>query len=151
MPSFAFFITHLVLLIRRRRFAEINLWILLIGVVSVSYLARYGKIDSINYSALVVPAGISSPEKKVLILDDDIATYRTNQLASGFFDWNLSRSIFENPDVYENVLLVYNSLNNDPPDVIIDPNNVMEMFFRRIPALEKKYVRTSGNTYARRI
>lgn len=151
IPGFSFFITHLLLLVRRRRFAEINLWVLLISVVTISYLARYGKLGSVDYRSLVLKTAHSTTDKKVLMLDDNLSAYTQNRMGSGFFDWSLSRTVFENPDVYDHVLLVQQSFVNDPPDEIIDPNNLMSAFFSRIPELQKLYVKTSENTYTRKI
>jgi hypothetical protein len=150
MPSLTFFITHFLLLIRRKRFAEINLWVLLISVVSIAYLSRFGKIDSINYGSLIVPGAPVVTGKKILVLGDNIAAYRTNELGSGFCDWSLAKAIFEDPDAYENVVMVYQSLKSDPPDVIIDPENRMQAFFKRIPELQKAYTRTNETTFVRR-
>jgi hypothetical protein len=151
IPGFSFFITHLLLLIRRRRFAEINLWILLISVVTISYLARYGKLASVDYRSLIVQKYTAMPSKKVLTLDDNVAVYASNKMGTGFFDWSLSRTVFENPDVYDNVLLVRHALITDPPDQIIDPNNLMSPFFSRIPELQNRYVKTDQNTYTRKL
>ncbi len=149
IPGFSFFITHLLLLIRRRRFAEVNLWVLLISVVTISYLSRYGKLGSVDYGSLVLETQHGAPAKKVLMLEDNIAVYASNKMSTGFFDWKLSRSVFENPDVYDNVLLVRQSFVNDPPDEIIDPNNLLSAFFSRIPELQKQYVKRDQNSYVR--
>jgi hypothetical protein len=150
IPTFAFFITHLLLLIRRKRLAEINLWVLLIGVVLVSYLSKYGKLSSVHYDTLIVKnkkAPVLS--KKVLMLGEDITVYRSNELATGFFDWSLSKNVFEHPDYYENVTKVYNFFKADPPDVIIDTNQLMPEFFKRIPELKRQYSKTSADTYTK--
>jgi hypothetical protein len=85
--------------------------------------------------------------KKVLILEDDVSVYASHHMSTGFFDWSLSRNVFENPDVYDNVLLVRQSLINDPPDEIVDPNNLMGPFINRLPELQGLYVKTSETTY----
>ena len=149
IPSFAFFITHLLLLIRRKRFAEINLWVLLIGVVLISYLSRYGKLSSVDYSQLIVKQRPVTSPKKVLMLGNDIAIYQSNELGTGFFNWSLSKEIFERPDYYENVITVSNFFKEDPPDIIIDKDNLMMEYFNRIPELKKQYSKDSGNTYSR--
>lgn len=151
IPGFSFFITHLLLLIRRRRFAEINLWVLLVSVVTIAYLARFEKLASVDYRSLVVKVPHASQAKRILLLDDNPSIYASNKLSTGFFDWSLSRSVFENPDVYDNVLLVRQSLLKDPPDEIIDPNNLMIPFLARIPELQNKYQKTGQKTYTRKL
>lgn len=140
IPPVSFFLTHFLLLIRRRKFAELNLWLLFIGIVTVAYLARYNKIESIQYENLVVkeiPASIK--KKRILVLDHQPELFLNNQLATSFYDWNLCQSIFEQPDYFEHVLMVNRSLEADLPAVILDPKNLMKGFFERIPALEAKY------------
>jgi hypothetical protein len=141
IPSLTFFISHFLLMIRRKRFAEINFWILIVGIATVSYLSRYDKIASINYEKLVVnnsdvniPAG-----KRVVVLDENISVYKNNVLATPFFNWHLSKEIVENPEYYENVIKMHDALVNDPPDIIIDKGNLMKPFFERMPDQEKLF------------
>ena len=150
LPSFCFFITHFLLMIRRKKFAELNTWILLIGIVCTSYLARYNKISSINYESLFVKK-TSTPikDKKILMLDADLSVYQFNKLATPFLNWNLSREIFEHPDYYENVITVYESFKADPPEVILDKHNVMPGFMERIPELKTSYMLKEPGMYVR--
>ena len=74
-----------------------------------------------------------------MIIGDDLSLFRQNRLAGYFFDWNLSRKYFDEPDYYENIIKINKSINDDPPDVIIDPGKFMGPIVERIPALEKKY------------
>jgi hypothetical protein len=150
IPGACFYISHFLLMIRRRRFAEINLWILLIGVVSISYLSRYQKISSVRYDRLIVEDRsryVDARQKKLLVLADDMAAYRNNQFASPFLNWNLSQEVFEHPEFYENVIRVKDSLLNDPPEVIVDPKNLLEPYLKRIPELRKHYRKTRPGEY----
>lgn len=151
IPCFCFFITHFMLLIRRRKFAEINAWILMIGIVSMSYLARYDKFDSVNYSKLKVDDKKPTiTSKKILVLDDDLSAYQYNKQATPFLNWNIARPIFQHADYYENVITIYQSFKTDLPQVIYDKHNVMPEFFERIPSLKKEYVLKQPGVYIRR-
>jgi hypothetical protein len=144
IPPTSFYLTHFLLLIRRRKFAEINLLILVIAIVTVAYLARYNKIDRIRYEGLVVKQE-SAPinQKRILVLDHQPALFVDNKLATPFYDWDMSRTIFEQPNYYDHMLMVYRSLEEDLPEVIIDPKNLMEDFFSRLPALQSKYEKST--------
>jgi hypothetical protein len=147
-PSLCFFFTHFLLLIRRRKFAEMNIWILLIGTVMLSYLARYNKIDSINYDNLFVKENSSSFKgKKLLMLDDDLSIYRDNQLATNFLNWDLSRGVLAKSDYYENVISAYENFKNDPPQIVIDKHDIMPALLNRIPALKDEYINTGQGIY----
>lgn len=140
IPPVSFFLTHFLLLIRRRKFADIHLWILLIAIVTVAYLARYNKIEKIKYDKLVVrPPSDSLSGKRILVLDDQPERFADNQLATSFLEWRISRSVFEHPDYYDNILLVSRAFEADLPEIIVDPKNLMKGFFDRIPALQAKY------------
>ena len=78
-----------------------------------------------------------------MVLTKDPGIYQKNKLAGYFLDWELSREIFEQPDYYENVLLVNKAFRSDQPDVVVDPNNLMRKFFDRIPELNARYRRDS--------
>ncbi len=142
IPGFAFFMGHYFLLIRRRRLAEISLWILLLSIVSVNFLARYNKLEYIDYSTLRVPE-TKSPvmNHRVLVLDNDLEIYKDNKSATPFVNWNLSKDIFASADYYENVVAVYQGIKEDEPDLIRDKDNLLKPFLARIPQLRKMYVR----------
>jgi hypothetical protein len=140
LPPVSFFLTHFLLLIRRRKYADMHLWILLVAIVTVAYLARYNKIESVKYDKLVVKKSKHPVKgKRILVLDHQPALFVENQLATSFYEWNVSSSIFEQPDYYNNLLIVSRSFEADPPEIIVDPKNLMKAFFERIPALKAKY------------
>lgn len=144
VPAVSFFLTHFLLLIRRRKFAEINTWVLLVGIVSVSYLARYEKISMISYQDLFVHENKSSTKnKKILVLSHEPAAFRDNTLGSAFYEWRLCEPVFKNPDYYDNLLLVHRAFEKETPEVIIDPENLMARFFNRLPQLRAKYNKTA--------
>jgi len=143
-PAVCFFFTHFLLLIRRRKFAEINTWILLIGIVSTLYLARYNKLQSIDYSRLFVTSSSHSiMNKRVLMLDDNLDIFLHNTVSPSFIEWSLTKEIVDAPQYYENVLLVNRLLEKDSPQVIVDPEYRMEKFFVRLPKLKNQYTKSS--------
>ena len=52
----------------------------------------------------------------------------------------LLEDIFEHPEYYENVILVYEAFRRDPPEVIVDPQNLMQPFLDKIPEIKSRYV-----------
>lgn len=150
-PCLTFFITHFLLLIRRKKFAEMNLWILFLGVITINFLARYGYLDGVKYEKLIVapsPA-VEIKDKKLLVLENDLTYYVHNKLATPFFNWRLSKEIFEDPDYYQNVLMVYEAFKKDPPEIIIDKNGYLKMYMDRIPELKTKYSFSESGVYTR--
>jgi hypothetical protein len=143
LPSLSFFMTHSLLLIHKKKYAEISIWVILITTVCISYLARYNRLG-VDYSKLIVPTQDqkwTQGKKRLLVLDDDISVYKTAQLASPFFNWTLSKQIFASSEYYENVISVHQGLVNDPPEIIRDKNDLLKPFLDRIPDLKQQYVR----------
>ncbi|HTJ50212.1 MAG TPA: hypothetical protein VL443_12195 [Cyclobacteriaceae bacterium] len=152
IPGFCFFLTHFLLLIRRKRFAEVGIWMLLCGVASVSYMAYFNKISSVDYQSLYVKKDNSGiVNKRVLVLGDEFNIYQNNTQATPFLDWNLSREILEHPDYYENVITVYNAFKSDPPEIIYDKKRLITKFFDRIPAIRGWYKEVSTGVFVRRV
>ena len=143
VPGLTFLITHFFLFIRRKKFVEMNIWILFLGIVSISYLGRYNKLKAVSYTALFVKMtdDPSVRNRRVLILNDDLSLYQSNKLATPYFNWRLSEHIFTNPDFYETVTEIYHHFKNDPPDIVVDTENLLKPFFDQIPELKNKYER----------
>lgn len=144
VPSLAYFISHYLLLIRRKWIGETMLWIFIIGLLGVNILSRNDKLTKIDYTALFCRESTYASaikNKNVMMLTDDIAIYKENAVAGYFLDWRLSESVFRQPDVYENVILVDKAFQKKAPDVIVDPQDLMKNYFERIPALKAKYKR----------
>lgn len=142
IPCYSFFVTHFLLIIPKKRFAEICLRLLLVGTVSMCYLTRYGAIEGVNYNLLLVPQGKQTHSgERMLVLDDAWDIYKDNQLASPFLNWNLAKVVFTRPDYYENVIKVYEGIKTDPPDIIRDRNDLMKPFLARVPELKNSYRR----------
>ena len=149
IPALSFILTHFFLFIRRRKFVELNAWILFLGIVGGSYLSRYDKLESVDYSALAVsPAKTQYIDQRILVLSDQFDHYRDNQLATFYLNWRLSEEIFRNPDYYENLTEVYHAFSKDPPDIVVDPENLLRPFLDRSPSLKKIYKR-QGIIYRR--
>lgn len=150
-PCLSYFVSQLLLLIRRRRFAEWGLWVFLVGVVLVGTLARYEKIIQIDYRGLQVSGNEDADvkDKKIVVLADDLSWYAGNALATPFLDWSLSEPRFSDLDYYENVIFISEGFRKDPPDVIIDPEQYMPAVFDRIPLLKEMYREEQPGRFSR--
>jgi hypothetical protein len=150
IPGLSFLFTHFFLLIRRKKFIHLNSWVLFIGIVTVAYLGRFEKIESIDYTRLWVPEEAGEIRgKRILVLDDSITFYHNNLLATPFLNWDLSQDVFRHPDYFENVTQVYQSFKKDPPEVVLDRENLLKNFLDRMPEIRAVYQRR-GDHYVRR-
>jgi hypothetical protein len=152
IPCLTYFFSHYLLLIRRKWIAESMLWILIVSVLGVSYLALNDTFERVDYSRMFVtesPYAQRIRDKRVMILGDDLPLLTQNRLAGAFLEWRISREVVENTDNYENVIYLNKQFATDAPEVIVDPNNLFPQVVARIPALSKLYVEDNG-VYRRR-
>jgi hypothetical protein len=151
IPALALIFTHFFLSIRRKKFLELNSWVLIIGIVTMGFLVRYGKFEAVDYSRLLV-RNSSGPltNKKVAVLTDDLGWYSSNKLGLPYLNWKLSQEIFLEPEYYENITEVYHNLKADDPDAIVDPAGLLVPFFNRFPQEKMKYAK-EGDVYVKRI
>jgi hypothetical protein len=142
IPALTFLFTHFFLFIRRKKFVEMNSWVLFLGIITVSYLSRYDNIGYVNYSKLFLqPVQDEIRNKRIVVLGSQVALYQQNRLATPYLSWELSENIFRSPEYYESVTQVYHHFKNDPPDVIVDSENLMKPFLDRMPEIRKQYER----------
>jgi hypothetical protein len=152
VPPLSYFISHYILLIRRKWIAESMVWIFLLSTIGIGTAARLGKIKTVDYSGLYAKSSKYESfikRKRVLVLGDDLGIFKNNQAASYFLNWNLSKKIFQEPEYFENVIHVQDSFEKDMPDVIIDEKELMKKFFIRLPGLQAQYER-SGFIYVKK-
>lgn len=152
IPAFSFFFTHFFLSFQRKLFAELSIWFLLVATFIMSYSSRYGYLTGVNYDDLFIrpESGVAPVNKRILVLSDDLSYYATNKLATPYFNWQLSKPIFEHADYYENVVEIYHAIMKDPPEVIIDPDHHLKVFFERSPELKRKYISDEKGQYSMR-
>jgi hypothetical protein len=149
-PALSFLFTHFFLFIRRKKFIELNSWILFLGIITTGYLARYGYFEYVDYTKLMLEAPQTTIQnKRILVLNNQVANYQNNTLATPYLNWDLSRKIFLMPDYYETTTEVYHHFKNDPPEVVIDKDNLLKPFLERMPEIKRQYERRDGNYYRR--
>ena len=126
-----------------------NLWTIIIFIVSLGYLSYHDKVG-VDYESLRVQSvPTETKNEKILVLSPTLSLYANNRLATGFLDWNLSQDIFKHPEYYEHVIRVRDAFRKDPPQRILDPENLFEAFLKRIPELRAQYQRHSTGEYRR--
>jgi hypothetical protein len=144
-PPLSFLLAHFLLAIRRKRIAEFHTWAIVLGIVCVSTMGRLGYFTSVSYDKLLVkPPQQTSASQSLLTLSDNISVYAANHPATGFINWQLAQSVFEQPEYYENILFVRQQLTNDPPQIIEDPQHRLRPFLSTIPELQAMYVFQNG-------
>ncbi|CCH52514.1 hypothetical protein BN8_01520 [Fibrisoma limi BUZ 3] len=96
-----------------------------------------GRLSSLRVQPSPLPADIRN--RQVLIIGEDLSAYRQNRLATPYLSWDLAKYDLKNLDNYEAVINVFDHFRKDPPDYIVDHENVVEKLFQRAPALAAQY------------
>ncbi len=153
IPSLAYFFSYYLLLIRRKWIAELALWLLIVGILSISMLAVRGRIGAIDYSRMFasnstsIPANISS--KSIMVLGDDISVYKHNRLGGYFLDWSISEKTLMGVGYYDDVVKLDEMFRTFPPEIIVDQQGLFGRIVERIPALSTRYRRDRDNVYVK--
>ena len=102
--------------------------------------AELGRLSSLQVKPSPLPATIQN--QRILIIGEDISAYRQNRLATPYLNWDLAKYDLKNLDNYEAVIDVFDHFRKDPPDYIIDREDVVPTLFQRAPALANQYEKT---------
>ncbi|AUD00711.1 hypothetical protein [Spirosoma pollinicola] len=149
VPPMAYFAYYYFENIRKAWLAEItftiafSLMLLLFyqGALGLIPGAGLGRLSSLQVRKSPLPNDIKN--QRVLIIGEDLSAYRQNQLATPYLNWDLAKYDLKNLDNYESVINVFDHFRQDPPDYIIDRENVVEKLFQRAPALALRYEKTA--------
>ncbi|GAB3711168.1 hypothetical protein GCM10027592_48470 [Spirosoma flavus] len=110
--------------------------------------AELGRLSSLQVQKSPLPPNIQN--QRILIIGEDLSAYRQNRLATPYLNWDLAKYDLKNLDNYEAVINVFDHFRNDPPDYIIDRENVVEKLFQRAPGLASLYEKTAVNDVYKR-
>lgn len=125
------------------------LWVFLIGIISINWLTKTDRIKSVNFSALFPtpsPYRGMIQNKKVMVLESGLQLYQHNALGGFFLNWELAKPLLEDMANYRHVEIVAACFEVDPPDVIVDKQDLMGPVMERIPIVASHYKR-EGNLY----
>lgn len=148
VPPMAYFTYFYFEGIRRVWLAELTFLIAFILILLLFYQGALGLIPGSSLGRLsnlqVRPSPLTTTiqNRRILIIGEDLSAYRYNRLATPYLNWDLAKYDLKNLDNYEAVINVFDHFRNDPPDYIIDRENVVGKLFQRAPALAAQYEKT---------
>ena len=149
-PAISFYLTHYFIIKKRGFFSEASFFIFVSLCIVTGIFSMYDSPLSkcVNKEDYIVNAEENPYEsKRILILGENNQLYQSSHAASPFVNWQLSKSVFQNLNYYDNLTIINNGLMSDMPDVIIDPNGVISPVLEKVPTLKKRYLRSKNNTY----
>lgn len=157
VPPMAYFTYFYFEGIRRAWLAELTFTIAFILILLFFYQGALGLIPGSGLGRLsslqVQPSPLPNTirNQRILIIGEDLSAYRYNRLATPYLNWDLSKYDLKNLDNYEAVINIFDHFRKDPPDYILDRENVVEKLFQRAPALANQYEKTAiADVYKRK-
>lgn len=156
VPPVAFFGTFYFLIIRKRWLGDLAFWGIIVYILFNNlgrfYLPMSDKIwKDRQLSIHQNTDGYDFSKKRLLIIGQGLDEYQDNIPATPYLTWRLARRHFEKLDSYTTVIDLYTNFSKDPPEVIVDKQNVVPRLFKRLPALANQYERgTASNVYFRK-
>ncbi len=111
------------------------------GAVGLIPGVGLGRLSSLQVKDSPLPADIRN--RRILIIGEDLSAYRYNFPATPYLNWDLAKYDLNNLDNYEAVINVFDHFRQDPPDYIVDHENVIGKLFQRAPALAARYEKTA--------
>lgn len=157
VPPMAYFTVYYFENVRKEWLAEVGfltafgLMLLLFyqGALGLIPGAELGRLSQLQVQPSPLPADIHN--RRVLVIGEDLSAYRDNRLATPYLNWDLAKYDLRNLDNYEAVINVFDHFRQDPPDYIIDRENVVDKLFQRVPALAMRYEKTqTAGVYKRK-
>jgi len=148
----AFFLSHYFLLIRRKLIAELVFTAFLAGILIANYGILYRVIipaELFRTDTLIVqatPWDELVKGKKLLIVGGAPDAYLHAYPVTPYLNWNLSASHLQQTEAFDNLSEIYANLSNDPPDIIIDQQNLIPDLFNHMPTIAALY-RRQGEAY----
>ncbi len=140
VPALSFFLSHYVLLLRKRFYQFTLPYLMVVGLLLFPYL-------SFHQTNLELTKPPALTEEKLLYFGTDLTQYGPYRMASPFLDEKLSARWLKKLDYYQPAARIQDNLMASDPDVIIDDQGVVSKLFFRFPQLEARYERRESNYY----
>lgn len=146
VPALSFFSAHALLIIRKKFFAEITLWVYSLVLFAIMYSSAFDilpkKIETPYEKAWAKNTPIPLEYgKKMLVFGRGYKYYKDHELATPYLNYNVCKTFFKNIDNYNEIRSIYNAFEKDMPDVIVDTNGEGEKLLDFITIIKKKYER----------
>ena len=156
IPSFAIIITHYFLLSKKTFRSELLFMFFFGGIIFLNTSMVFNWfdiekfIDQKHNLVLSTPYDKYVKDKKIVVLGDNIHIYQNASLATPFLDWQLSSETVKQPDYYRKANAIHNGFINDPPEIIVDLENLMPNLQYRIKFLNNNYTKVAENIYSKK-
>jgi hypothetical protein len=146
IPPITFFLTMLLVLIKKRRVSELVNILLLASVLSVGYMMHSGtlaKITGTNFNSIYPvndPIKSFPPGYKIVYLGDDFNFYQYPDLVTPYLNYSLTKYFLDRlPGNPERIAEFNEEIKKSRPDLIIDEYDILKKSISELTYLSEKY------------
>lgn len=150
IPPIAFFITAFFIERKIKWLSELYFTAFFCFILVFCYTFSSDKwvnMHIVNPNNLLLKSNNTIVDKHVLSLSTDVSIYKNNKVATRFLNWRISSKYFNRIDDYDNISLIYSALNEDLPDIIVDPDNHCKKVFKYLPTIGEHYSKVDSLYY----
>lgn len=150
LPPFTYFVSMLLLALRKKTLANAMsiAFLVLVPLIGFSWLlvkTIQGRLDT--YGVYVEEKHQIAKNKKVLVLDEDIAYYQLGEQTSPYLNFHLAKDILSKSSEPKNIALASKHLLKDLPELVVDGEGVFEVFLDKTPLIKAKYRKEGSYFY----
>ena len=157
VPALAFFITHLLLQFKRKRNAEIFIWIFSFLIIGMTYALHFknaklhmlGNFNTLNPTASVYSSYLEGHSAMILGGQKNMYVSAGN-VASRFYHPELSERILAKKEDADLLIAIFEDIDKNQPEVIIDLNGYFGTAYHQTPVLRGKYRAVAATIYVLR-
>lgn len=148
IPGLTFLITQFFLNTSGSTVGKMAFLILLFGlpVMGWWFWNEELKSDS-NYFVDIKSEYTISPGEKIMVMSKDSSPYLENPLGGPFLNFNLTKAFLESEKTLEQKAKIFQNLNTQKPQVVIDPYGIFKNLLDELPALKNLYTESQPGVF----
>lgn len=148
IPGLTFLITQFFLNIGRGLIGKIAFLLLLFGlpIGSCWYLQREVEADT-GYFLSQKSDQLKLSNQQIMVLSDDSAPFLDNKLGGPFLNFRLTQAYLSAEKSLEQKAKIFQNLNSQKPQVVIDPSGIFRNLLEELPALKNLYTESQPGVF----
>ncbi|MFN8436713.1 MAG: hypothetical protein U0V72_03650 [Cytophagales bacterium] len=145
---FAYFCTYMFLVLKNKYMYRFLAFCIPVYIVGSFWLDFSHSIRQRPEKAVIVEKSkFEFSNKKILILGNDLAGYYNQKLATKYLYWPMAQKQIRKINSFAGLTMIYTSISEDWPDVIVDELHLMPKLQSQIPVLGELYKQNKNNIY----
>ncbi len=143
IPVLTYLITQFYLYFKSGIIANLSFLLLILAFPIVSWWYWQQKSQGDYF----VKPSTNQPEKSLMVLGNDLSYFQNSNLGGPFLNYNLSRVYLNQERGLPEKARIFQMLQVQKSEVVLDPNGEFKRLLRQFPALESNYTETKPGVF----